>query len=163
VSYTAQAEAISTRPGALRGHLSEQLRRSGDRVVDISSRRPIANANPVSWDHARQRMGMFASLPDSWDLGSAVAPSQHTLSFAAECLAVLSASGYPAPTVNPSPDGAIYAHWHRNGLEIELIFQGPYDVTALIDDDRGIVTPYDGDDSKLEMVSGALATVCSGR
>jgi hypothetical protein len=113
-------------------------------------------AQQASWEAARQRLGMFAHLRQGWDARNAAPPSLHTIQFAAQELARLSREAIEAPTINPGADGSIYAHWHRAGLDIEVIFDGPYEVVLLVDDARGEVPTFSEEDPNLARTSEAL-------
>ncbi len=98
---------------------------------------PGSDRGSRSWPEAWQRLGMFSQLWKGWNGAGAVPPDRHTLRFAAEALAGLAAQQLPVPVVNPSPDGAIYAEWHLEGLDLEVIFEKPYVVTVIASDVRG--------------------------
>ena len=99
---------------------------------------------------------MFASLTKGWNGGNAEPPSPHTIQFASVELAGLSRRVPIAPIINPSADGAIYAHWHRAGIDVELVFEAPYQAIVLIDDARGEIGQFDGDDPGLARTADAL-------
>lgn len=113
-------------------------------------------AQQASWEAARQRLGMFAQLHQGWDARNAAPPSRDTIQFAAQELAKLSLEVIEAPTINAGADGSIYAHWHRAGLDIEVIFDGPYEVVLLVDDARGEVPTFSEEDPDLARASEAL-------
>lgn len=125
-------------------------------ALDIISRGRGRSIEHAHWEGARQRLGMFAHLRQGWDGANSVAPSSHAIQFAAQELAELCAKGIEAPIINPSADGAIYAHWHRAGLDIELIFEGPYEVILLVDDVRGEVPSFADEDPELKRAHEAL-------
>jgi hypothetical protein len=110
----------------------------------------------TSWLKARQILGQLVRLPNGWNGGRGERPDSQTIAFAAIGLAQLENSGVPAPTINPSPDGAIYAEWHSSGLDVEVIFEAPYKVIALIEDARGDLENFDGEDNDLTHASEAL-------
>jgi hypothetical protein len=115
----------------------------------------------VDWMKARQRLGQIARLQRGWDRTNGVPPDSHTIFFAAQELAVLEKLGVPAPTINPSADGAVYADWHMMGLDIEIIFEAPYKVTVLIEDARQVVPSFAGEDVDLKIALEALRALCA--
>lgn len=96
-------------------------------------RRPL---DVTEWIRARQKLGQIAVLPAGWDSMGGQAPDSQTIFFAAEMLAPLENQGLPAPAIHPSADGAVYAEWHANGLDIEVVFEAPYEVTIIVEDAR---------------------------
>jgi hypothetical protein len=106
--------------------------------------------------NARQRLGQIATLQPGWNSTRGKGLDLHTLSFAATELAVLERLGVPAPTINPSPDGALYAEWHANGIDIEIIFEAPYRIGLLIEDARHLVPSYTGEGTDLAPALEAL-------
>jgi hypothetical protein len=125
---------------------------------------PFHNRRPLdqgAWLATRQRLGTFASLPIGWNGGRALPPNQHTVRFVAEELAAIQRSGLPAPAVNPSADGAVFAHWHSSGIDVEVIFEKPYQVTSLIEDARGELEEYEGEDANLSHTTAALLVMAS--
>lgn len=160
MNYFGQAVSdISTRPPATsqNGSMTIASEARQTSTLTMMPRRAERRLDQYAWEVARQRLGMFATMQHGWNLGIACAPSSHTVQFAAKILGGLAARGMPAPIVNPSADGAIYAHWHRSGIDIELIFEGPYDIVAIIDDSHGEIESFDGDDVSLLRTSEALA------
>lgn len=131
------------------------IRTSADSLTILPLQRRMGS-NPVAWYRARQRLGQIARLRPGWNAGRAAAPDQHTVHFAAIELASLESAGVPAPTVNPSPDGAIYAEWHLNGVDLEVIFEAPYKIIALIEDSQHVIPPFDGEDPDLGKTLEAL-------
>ena len=130
------------------------IRSGTDSLIILPLRR--RGSNPVAWYRARQRLGQIACLLPGWNGGRGAAPDQHTVQFAAIELAGLENAGVPAPTINPSPDGAIYAEWHMNGIDLEVIFEAPYKIVALIEDARGDVASFEGEDPNLGKTLQAL-------
>ncbi len=114
----------------------------------------------IEWSRMRQRLGQIARLPDSWNGGMGVGPALQTISFADRTLAEVQQMGVPAPTINPSPDGALYAEWHMKGIDIELIFEAPYRITILIEDARKHLAPIEGEGSDLKMAIPAFQALC---
>lgn len=121
---------------------------------------PRQASNQVGWHRARQRLGQIARLPPGWNGANGAAPDHHTVDFAASQLTGLENAGAPAPTINPSPDGAIYAEWHMLGLDLELVFEAPGKIVALIEDQRGGIPAFDGDDPDLKHTLDALKVLC---
>ena len=115
----------------------------------------------TAWLRARQVLGQLARLPLGWNGAGADRPDPHNIAFAAVELASIERSGAPAPTINPSPDGAIYAEWHSSGLDIEVIFEAPYKIISLIEDARGHVSAFEGEDDDLSRSLEALRVLSS--
>ena len=115
----------------------------------------------MDWMKARQRLGQIANLRPGWNAAKGAPPDPHTMSFAAKELAGLERLGIPAPTINPSADGALYAEWHMLGLDIELIFEAPYKIVVLIEDARKVIPRYDGEVTDLGTVLEALGALCA--
>jgi hypothetical protein len=115
----------------------------------------------VDWIKARQRLGQIAKLQPGWNGTKGMPPDAHTVFFAAQQLAGLEGLGIPAPTINPSADGAIYAEWHMMGLDIEIIFEAPYRMIVLIEDARHEVPPFEGEDTDLKIALDALRVLCT--
>jgi hypothetical protein len=109
-------------------------------------------AEPNDWMKLRQRLGQIAGLQRGWNGTRGIAPDLQTVVFAGTELTGLQRQGLPAPTVNPSPDGAVYAEWHAKGLDIEIVFEAPYKLVVLIEDARGEVAPFNG-----ESIDGRVA------
>lgn len=126
-------------------------------TLDIRPRNGARPTDRSGWLQARQRLGMFAVLSKGWNGGDADPPPPHTVAFAGQQLAALCAQGAPPPIINPSPDGAIYAHWHQAGIDLEVIFEGPYQVVILLDDACGRIDSFEGEDRNLTRASAALA------
>jgi hypothetical protein len=127
-------------------------------ILPLEARRA---PNLVDWIKARQRLGQIAKLQHGWNGTKGAPPDAHTIFFAAQQLAGFEALGIPAPTINPSADGAIYAEWHMLGLDIEIIFDAPYKVIALIEDARRIVPSFEGEDTDLKIALEALSVLCT--
>ena len=108
------------------------------------------------WRVAYERLQQIANLPDGWDGENGAAPEGHTVIFVAQEIASLQADGLPAPTLNPSADGAIYAEWHMHGFDIEVIFDAPYEITALIEDAREEISRFEDRDPMMEEARKAL-------
>ncbi len=115
----------------------------------------------VDWIKARQRLGQIAKLQRGWNGTNGAPPDPHTVFFAAQELAGLERLGIPAPTINPSADGAIYAEWHMMGLDIEIIFEAPYKVIVLIEDARQEVPSFEGENVDLRNALDALRVLCT--
>lgn len=115
----------------------------------------------VDWIKARQRLGQIAKLQRGWNGTKGVPPDAHTVFFAAQQLAGLEGLGVPAPTINPSADGAVYAEWHMVGLDIEVIFEAPYRVIVLIEDARHVVPSFEGEAVDLKIALEALRELCT--
>nr|WP_294546679.1 hypothetical protein [uncultured Rhodopila sp.] len=115
----------------------------------------------TAWLRARGVLGQLARLPLGWNGAGADHPDPQTIAFAAIELASLERWGAPAPTINPSPDGAIYAEWHSSGLDIEVIFEAPYKIISLIEDARGQVSSFEGEDDDLRRSMEALKVLGS--
>jgi hypothetical protein len=113
------------------------------------------------WTLVRQRLGQLATLPARWNGGAGVPPDLQTIAFAGQQLAGLQQQGLPAPTINPSPDGAIYAEWHTKGLDIELIFEAPYRVFVLAEDAWNEMPAVEGEGSDVTIANGALKVLCT--
>lgn len=116
--------------------------------------------NIVEWLRARQRLGQLAGLGPGWNGDNALPPDAHTISFAATELARLERLGVPAPALNPSSDGALYAEWHMRGLDIEVIFEAPYRIVVLVEDARGVLPAFEGEGSDIDMAFQALQALC---
>ncbi len=130
-----------------------------DYSVTTLAIRPLVEApraNGPTWIEARQRLGQIAGLRPGWNGQSGAAPDPHTLAFAAKELVTLQKQGLPAPVVNPSPDGSIYAEWHAGEIDIELVFEGPYDVILLAHDERGEMPDFEDSDPDLSMTTAFL-------
>jgi hypothetical protein len=125
-------------------------------ILPLDAKRPT---DAGAWYRARQRLGQLANLAPGWDGMKGVAPDRHTIAFAATELAALERAGVPAPAVHPSADGAVYAEWHTVGIDLELIFEGPYQIIALIEDARGAVPSFEGDDPDLNTSLQALKAI----
>ena len=108
------------------------------------------------WIAVRQRLGQIAGLSSGWNDGQGAAPDRQTISFAIQQLADLERQGLPAPVINPSPDGAIYAEWHTRGLDIELIFEGPYQVIVLAEDTRNEIDAIDCEGTDISIANPVL-------
>jgi hypothetical protein len=148
---------VRTLPDAMSAeHTATVAFRTGTDSLTILPLQRRMGSNPVAWYRARQRLGQIARLRPGWNGGRAAAPDGHTVHFAAIELAGLESAGVPAPTVNPSPDGAIYAEWHLNGVDLEVIFEAPYKIIALIEDARRVIAPFDGEDPDLRNTLEAL-------
>jgi hypothetical protein len=113
------------------------------------------------WTLVRQRLGQIATLSPQWNGGAGIAPDLQTIAFAGQQLAGLQQQGVPAPTINPSPDGAIYAEWHTRGLDIELIFEAPYRVIVLAEDVRNEIPVIEGEGSDISIAYNALKVLCA--
>ena len=127
-------------------------------ILPLDAKRPL---NSVGWYRARQRLGQFINLAPGWNGTNGIAPNRHTVVFAATGLAALEKAGAPAPIVNPSADGAVYAEWHSTGIDLEIVFEAPYRVITLIEDSWGIVPSFEGEDYDLEKSLQALKALCS--
>ncbi len=115
-----------------------------------------APLDEVAWLHVWQRLGTLSQLLAGWNGGSAPALDTHTMQFAARELAGLARAGFAAPVINPSADGAIYAHWHARGLDIEIVFEAPCHVLVSIEDARGEIPVFEGEDTQLQKTMEAL-------
>ena len=113
------------------------------------------------WRVVYERLQQIANLPDGWDGEKGAAPERHTVAFVAQEIASLQAAGLPAPTLNPSANGAIYAEWHMHGFDIEVIFDGPYEITTLIEDARGAIPPFEDSDPMMMEARKALLALAS--
>jgi hypothetical protein len=103
----------------------------------------------------------MATLPPRWNGSAGVPPDLQTIAFAGQQLAGLQQQGVPAPTINPSPDGAIYAEWHTRGLDIELIFEAPYRIVVLAEDARGEVLAIEDEGTDVSTAYPALKVLCT--
>lgn len=122
-------------------------------TVETLPLRPLASASAQAappWAEVWQRLGMFSHLGRGWNGAAAVPLDGQTLRFAAQELAGLSSQHLPAPVVNPSPDGTLYAEWHLKGLDLEVVFERPYAVTILASDTQGEFDIEDEQDSLSE-------------
>ncbi len=115
----------------------------------------------INWIKARQRLGQIAKLQRGWNGTKGAPPDPHTVFFAAQQLAGLEALGIPAPTINPSADGSVYAEWHMSGFDIEIIFDAPYRVFVLIEDAHQVVPSFEGEDVDLKNALEALSVLCT--
>jgi hypothetical protein len=113
------------------------------------------------WMKVRQRLGQIAGLQPGWNGTRGIAPDLQTVVFAGKELTGLQRLGMTAPTVNPSPDGAVYAEWHAKGLDIEIVFEAPYRLVVLIEDARGEVPPFEGESSDPSVALDALKVLGS--
>ncbi|MSP03397.1 MAG: hypothetical protein EXR07_20505 [Acetobacteraceae bacterium] len=68
----------------------------------------------------------------------------------------LERDGAPAPIINPSPDGAIYAEWHMKDLDIEMIFEAPDRIVVLAEDARNEIPPIEAEGLNMSIAAGAL-------
>lgn len=146
-------QPIATNPGSLVASVAYE---SASATLDILPLRPKRLPYVLDWMNARQRLGQIATLQPGWNSTRGKGLDLHTLSFAATELAVLERLGVPAPTINPSPDGALYAEWHANGIDIEIIFEAPYRIGLLIEDARHLVPSYTGEGTDLAPALEAL-------
>jgi hypothetical protein len=158
VNEVAEVIRLSTSPktAITKGATPTGMTSSASATLDILPLGAKRSPNPIGWYRARQRLGQFMGLMPGWNGANGVAPNRHTVVFAATELAGLEKAGIPAPTVNPSADGAVYAEWHMSGIDLEMIFEAPYKVIALIEDSRGIVPSFDGEDPDLKVSLKAL-------
>jgi hypothetical protein len=108
------------------------------------------------WALVWERLEQIARLPIGWNGTAGVAPDLQTILFAGQQLANLQPRNIPAPIINPSPDGAIYAEWHAKGLDIELIFEAPYRVLVLAEDARREIEPFEVEGPDVGIAYGAL-------
>jgi hypothetical protein len=127
-------------------------------ILPLASKR---GPDLIEWMKARQRLGQIAKLQRGWNGTKGIAPDSHTIFFAAQELAGLERLGVPAPTINPSADGAIYAEWHMMGLDVEIIFDAPYRVNVLIEDARHVVPSFEGENVDLSDALDALRELCT--
>ncbi len=146
-------QPIATNPGSQAATVGYE---SASATLDILPLNTKRHPYVVDWINARQRLGQIASLQPGWNSTRGISPDRHTLSFAATELAALERLGIPAPTVNPSPDGALYAEWHAKGLDLEIIFEAPYRIVILIEDARRLVPTYTGEGTDLAPALEAL-------
>ncbi len=146
-------QPIATNPGSLVASVGYQ---TGSATLDILPLNRKRHPYVLDWMNARQRLGQIASLQPGWNSTRGKAPDRHILSFAATELAGLERLGIPAPTVNPSPDGALYAEWHDRGLDIEIIFEAPYRIVVLVEDAWHLVPAYTGESTDLTPALEAL-------
>jgi hypothetical protein len=102
---------------------------------------------------------MLASLGEGWDGKSAKAPGAQTIAFVSQQIIRLQQSGFPAPTINPSADGAIYVEWHDCDLDIEIVFERPYVVFAIADDIRKEMASLDAEGDSIDIANLALQTL----
>jgi hypothetical protein len=86
-------------------------------------------------------------------------PIDHqTLTYAVQSLAPLMVSlELSPPLILPLQNGGIGAEWHTSGMNIELRFRKPYDVYAVLEDARGIISPFHSRDPELVNASSALS------
>lgn len=152
------ALARATTPGRFRGTDFSDQASSTLRILPM---RPRHQPDLTNWLRARQRLGQIAGLRADWDTMDGIPPDPHTVSFAAKELASLESLGVPAPTINPSADGAVYAEWHMRGLDIEIIFEAPYQIVILVEDAQGVLPPLEDEANDLRGVLGALQTLSS--
>ena len=132
--------------------------RSGESVATLHILPLHARREPalLEWEQVRQKLGQIARLPARWNGGGAIAPDIQTITFAGQQLTALQQQGLPAPTINPSADGAIYAEWHMRGLDIEIIFEAPYRVIVLAEDARNEISLIEREGSDVTIAHGAL-------
>jgi hypothetical protein len=85
-------------------------------------------------------------------------PIDHqTFSYAVQSLLPFVVSlALPCPMMLPLQNGGIGAEWHDLGLNIELRFRKLYDVYAVVEDVRSIVSSYHGRDPYLRNIESAL-------
>lgn len=148
--------STSSRAPSARGSTPTAPASSDSATLGILPRDAKRPADSTGWYRARQRLGQLTDLATGWNGGNAAAPNKHTVAFAATELAGLEKAGIPAPTINPSADGAVYAEWHMAGIDLEVIFEAPYKIVALIEDARGVVPSFEADDPDLTVSLQAL-------
>jgi hypothetical protein len=112
----------------------------------------------TTWELVEQRLRAMLQLQPDWDSYGGQAPSRETLAYAVAELSSLKAMRVPPPNVGPSGDGQILASWSGRGIHVELWFEGPYQETLLVDDERG-ERGYTGPDPLLIYVTEALRTI----
>jgi hypothetical protein len=135
-------QRIATNPGSQAAAMGYGSASATLDILPINTKRhPYVG----DWINACQRLGQIASLQPGWNGTRGISPDRHTLSFAATELAALERLGIPAPTINPSPDGALYLEWHANDIDLEIIFEAPYRIVLLFEDARHLVPPYAGE------------------
>jgi hypothetical protein len=113
-----------------------------------------------TWELIEQRLREMLQIQPNWDSYGGQAPSRETLAYAVAELSSLKAMRVPPPNVSPSGDGQVLASWSGGGIDVELWFEGPYQETLLVDDERG-ERGYAGPDPLLIYVTQALRTIQS--
>lgn len=146
-------QPIATNPGSLAAAVGYGSVSATLDILPLNTRR---DPYVLDWINAQQRLGQIASLQPGWNGTRGMPPDLHTLSFAATELASLKPLGIPAPTINPSPDGALCAEWHDKGVDLEIIFEAPYRIIVLIEDARHLVSTYSGEGTDLSPALEAL-------
>jgi hypothetical protein len=80
-----------------------------------------------------------------------------TWAYASQTLVpLITALDLDSPLLLPLQNGGIGAEWHDFGLNIELRFRNPYQVYVVIEDARGIISPFHDFDSNLLQLNVAL-------
>jgi len=81
-----------------------------------------------------------------------------TLHYATQSLLPLVGSlKLPPPLILPLQNGGIGTEWHAFGMNIELRFRKPYEVYAVFEDARGVISPYHDRDRDLVQARSALS------
>lgn len=111
-----------------------------------------------SWELVERRLAEMSELQPNWDSYGGHAPNRETFAYAVAELSSLKGMRVLPPNVGPSGDGQILASWSGGGINVELWFEGPYQETLLVDDERGEIG-YAGPDPLLIYATQALRTI----
>jgi hypothetical protein len=130
-------------------------------TLDILPLPATRMVDPSDWIKVRLRLGQIAGMQAGWNGTRGIAPDLQTVVFAGKELTGLQRLGISAPTVNPSPDGAVYAEWHAKGLDVEIVFEAPYKLIVLVEDARHEVMPFEGESSDTGVALDALRALSS--
>jgi len=122
----------------------------------------------VMAESLRAKIDQFIqALVDAHELSAAMTAEEeiapidvHTLRFAIQSLApLITALKLPPPLMLPLQNGGIGAEWHTSGLNIELRFRKPYEVYAVLEDARNVISAYHGRDPYLVRARPVLSAL----
>jgi hypothetical protein len=92
-------------------------------IGDTATLRPVRQLD--RWvTPVMRRLGQILSLSDNWDDHRGRAISPQSADAALQFLYAVMRSETAPPSVLPTSDGGIQIEWHRDGLDVEVLFSG---------------------------------------
>lgn len=100
------------------------------KVVIIGKYAEPAAETPAWFNAVVDQLSELVALPDNWDSYGAARVDWKVVVQSLQWLGEFLPSAMPAPAVIPTNRGTVQFEWHRNGVDLEVLFESPTSILA---------------------------------
>jgi hypothetical protein len=142
---------------------AEPPRQSFEYMQPAGGRVAIFELRGARWaDDVASRLRELMRLPRDWDTYGGIAVKQTSAAQALWFLTRFLEPGSAAPWVVPLSDGGVQFEWHREGVDVEIVFSPEEgDEASVVDQIHGVTWEGEPEDVLYEPVRSLLHPVLS--